>query len=79
MEIKNTRKQFQAIDEVKNIKDLKARTSGSQVMIDVIITLHPNLTVKEVDDIVIKIKLVEEKHNGVVTSVETQMADTFKF
>ncbi|WP_079524901.1 MULTISPECIES: cation diffusion facilitator family transporter [Halobacillus] len=60
------------IDEVESVKDIKARTSGSKVIIDVAITLPPNLTVKEVTHIVNKIKeLTKEKHDSLVTLVET--------
>lgn len=50
-ELKGIRNTISRIDGVEEIKDLKARVHGNHVLVDVVIEVNPELTVKESHDI----------------------------
>ncbi|SES97890.1 cation diffusion facilitator family transporter [Salinibacillus kushneri] len=46
-EIKQIKKGMERVDGVKEVKDIKARLHGNQILVDATILVNPNLTVKE--------------------------------
>ncbi|KKB35026.1 cation diffusion facilitator family transporter [Bacillus thermotolerans] len=62
-ELNEFRKTIKSVDGVKLISDIKARTLGNQIFVDVVIKVHPNLDVIEGNKIAKKVeKIMKEKH-----------------
>ncbi|MFG6116869.1 cation diffusion facilitator family transporter [Halobacillus sp. SY10] len=59
------------IQEIEKVNDVKARVSGNKVILDVSVSLQPDLSIKEMTHVTEEIKeLMHKQHNSLMTFVE---------
>ncbi len=69
--IRQYKESISDVQEIVKVNDVKARVSGNKVIIEVVVTLQSDSTIKEMSHVSEKIKeLMQKQHNSLMTFVE---------